>query len=66
MATALQERPHVGTQTLPDIEAFLRDLGELSRKHGLALTDGASLYVMEQEDFARSYLADDASALTFA
>ncbi len=33
----------------PDaLEAFLRDLDAVSRRHGVALTDGAILYLMEQ------------------
>jgi hypothetical protein len=66
MATALKERPRVEAPDATDVEAFLRDLGEVSRKHGIGLTDGATLYLMEPEDFARSYLADNKSDLTFA
>jgi hypothetical protein len=66
MATALKQRPQVDAPPAVNIEAFLRDLGEVSRRHGLGLTDGASLYLMEREDFARSYLVDDESAVTFA
>jgi hypothetical protein len=66
MATALKERPRAEARPSADLEAFLNDLGEVSRKHGIALTDGATLYIMEQEDFARSYSADSESALTFS
>ncbi|HEV7659936.1 MAG TPA: hypothetical protein VGO55_08835 [Allosphingosinicella sp.] len=66
MATALKERPRVEAPPVADVEAFLRDLEEVGRRHGIGLTDGASLYLMEPEDFARSYLANDASELTFA
>lgn len=66
MATALKERPRVEAPPLADVEAFLRDLGEASRKYGIGLTDGASLYLMAPEDFTRSYSADGKSVLTFA
>ena len=49
-----------------ELTAFLAELGELSRRFGLAIGDGASLYVMEPEDYARAYLASDESGLSFA
>lgn len=66
MATVFKPGMTVEQANGPALVAFLAALGDLSRKHGIALTDGASLYVMEQEDFARSYLATDESELTFA
>jgi hypothetical protein len=45
---------------------FLAELGELSRRFGLAIGDGAYIYLIEPEDFARSYLANSESGLTFA
>lgn len=62
-AKLLQE---AGTCNDVEVSRFLSELGELSRRHGLAITDGASLYIMEQEDYARTYLASDESILSFA
>jgi hypothetical protein len=45
---------------------FLAELGEISRRFGLAIGDGAELYIMEPEDFARSYLTNSDSGLSFA
>lgn len=49
-----------------DLDGFLTALGDLSRRFGLAIGDGAQLYVMEAEDYQRSYLANDESDLSFA
>ena len=68
MATLL-DRPtaqKAEQSTNPTLDAFLAELAELSRRHGIAIADGADLYVMEPEDFARSYQASDDSVLTFA
>lgn len=48
------------------LNAFLAELSELSRRHGIGLTDGATLYLMEPEDFTRSYTASDESELSFS
>ena len=68
MATVLTRKPEQRTTDIAHntLETFLTELGELSRRHGIAIGDGASLYVMEQEDYARSYLASDESELSFA
>ena len=72
MATLFKSRaghePHVepANADSDNLERFLRELGELSYKYGLALTNGASLYAMEREDYARTYRADAESQLTFA
>lgn len=46
--------------------AFLNELGELSRRYGLAITEGATLFLMDDDDYVRSYVADDESCLSFA
>ena len=43
---------------------FLRDLSDLSRRHGLALTGDITLFVMEPDDFGLSYQADAESAVS--
>jgi len=48
------------------LSGFLAELGELSRRCGIGLTDGATIYLMETEDDSRSYTADDESRLSFA
>lgn len=68
MATALrevQEQFEFAMEEQP-FAAFLNELGALSRRHGIALSGGATLYVMKREDYARSYVAGEASELTFA
>ena len=54
------------TRSKVNLKAFLADLGELSRHHGIGVGDGATLYVMEREDYSRSYLTNEQSELTFA
>jgi hypothetical protein len=44
--------------TEPDLSAFLRDLSELCRRHGLGITGTPILFVMEPEDYQLSYVAD--------
>ena len=61
-----QSRPKESRTDHQRLDDFLAELGELSRRFGLAIGDGACLYLMEPEDFARSYTADDESALTFS
>ena len=60
------QRDSQGAPTDEVILAFLSDLGDLSRRHGLAIGDGATLYVMEQDDFTRAYRLSGDSELTFA
>lgn len=53
-------------QTDSDIKtkAFLAELANLSRKHGLAISGDPVLFVMEPEDFHAAYTIDDESKLT--
>ena len=46
-----------------NLDNFLRELTDLSRKYGLALTGKPTLFVMEADDHAHSYYADDESRL---
>ena len=69
MATLLRSRADEQGHHHADDErlsAFLAELGDLSRRHGFGLTDGAAVYMMEQEDYARSYIVNDQSELSFA
>lgn len=65
MATVL-ERPIIASKASADVDQFLCELTQLSHRHGLGLTNGASLYLMEPEDYARTFAASDDSDLTFA
>ena len=44
---------------------FLTELGGLSRRYGLGLTEGATVYLMTREDYDCEYDADDESRLSF-
>jgi hypothetical protein len=48
-----------------DTEAFLRDLSDLSRRHGIAITGSPTLFVMERDDHQYDYRANDDSVLSF-
>ena len=67
MATVLERATSDQSRTVPvaDLSGFLAELGESSRRYGLGIGDGASLYLMEQEDYSRSYQASDESDLSF-
>jgi hypothetical protein len=69
MATVIERPEAVSTGSQhgdsKQLDGFLAELAELSRRFGLSISDGAFLYVMEPEDYARSYSADDESALSF-
>ena len=67
MATVLERPSTAQNESAPtaDLNGFLAALGELSRQYGIAIGDGASLYLMEREDYARSYVTSDASELSF-
>ena len=46
------------------VEQFLSELTELSDKYGIAITGKPVLFMMEKEDYAFAYRADDESNLT--
>lgn len=48
------------------LRTFLDELTRVCREHGIGLTDGAELYIMEQEDHARAFSANEQSELSFA
>lgn len=48
------------------LESFLSDLTALSAKHGIAIGDAPTLYVMEREDYAYAYKVDADSVLSRA
>lgn len=67
MATVM-ERPLArdsARQPEAKMEGFLAELGEISRRYGIAISDGATLYLMEPDDYARSYSTSNESDLTF-
>jgi hypothetical protein len=45
------------------LNAFVRDLSSLSRKHGIAIAGDPTLYVMEADDRSYDYSVDDRSRL---
>lgn len=47
------------------IEQFLKDLGEASYRHGLAINDQGLVFVMEPEDYERRYHLNEGDYLTF-
>lgn len=52
-------------EKLADVDTFLAELTELSRKHGLGITGEAVLFVMEYDDNPHAYHMDDESRLAF-
>lgn len=42
----------------PQFQAFLKELMELSEKHGIGITNRGELFVMKKEDFGYSYRID--------
>jgi hypothetical protein len=46
------------------VEHFLSELTELSDKYGIAITGKPVLFLMEKEDYAFAYRADDESNLS--
>jgi hypothetical protein len=48
-----------------DTAAFERDLTELSRRHGIGIAGSATLFVMEPDDYDRTYSSDAQSRLQF-
>lgn len=46
------------------VEDFLADLSDLSRRYGIAIT-GGHLFLMNREDHGLCYAASDEAALTF-
>ena len=57
------DRPQTETKS-DSLELFLRELTEISLRHGLAITGSPVLFVMEPEDRAFSYRCDDESKLS--
>jgi hypothetical protein len=52
------------TEQHTNLALFLAELTALSRKHGIALGEKPTLYVMEPEDHQFSYRADDEDRIT--
>jgi hypothetical protein len=46
-----------------NLDAFLSDLTEVSRRHGIAIDGDPQLFVMDSEDFWFGYAADEADRL---
>jgi hypothetical protein len=64
MATVL-ERPIAGQQAAVDLTGFLADLTSLSHRYGVGIADGATLFLLEREDFSRRFSADSESLLGY-
>jgi hypothetical protein len=41
--------------TQEEIDAFLKDLTELSHRHGLGIAGKPVLFIMEKDDYTRTY-----------
>jgi hypothetical protein len=55
----------VEKQDCPDnVSQFLEALSAASHRFGIAISD-STLFVMTQEDYARTYRADDESLMAF-
>jgi hypothetical protein len=52
-------------EDLEKLAAFLRELGELSRKYGMAIGDPTTVFIMEPEDYQTEYKCDAESVLSF-
>ena len=50
----------------PSTEAFVRDLAELSHKHGIGIAGDPLLFLLELDDFALRYDCDAESRLRLA
>jgi len=60
------EQQFTAAQSAPDTAAFLQEMTELSRRHSLGLTGSITLFVMEPDDFERTYTSDNESRVQFA
>lgn len=49
-----------------NLDAFLRELSDLSRKHGLGITGAPTLFIMEPVDWQLSYCSDANSNLSLS
>lgn len=47
------------------IERYLRDLGEVSYRHGFAIGDRGEVFVMEGDDFSSRYILTSGDYLSF-
>lgn len=58
---------HVAIEPVREaVSSFLADLNEASRRHGIGLTHGPTLFLMETEDYDRAYSFSPDSELVFA
>lgn len=48
-----------------ELEPFLQELTELSRKYKIGITGNPVLFCLEDEDFDRTYTSDADSALVY-
>ena len=65
MSQAVQTLSKPNDQPQTDIEPFLSELTELSRKYKIGITGDPVLFCLEDEDLDRSYSSDADSALTY-
>jgi hypothetical protein len=56
---------HENIKASENLTQFVASLTALSHRYGLALQDGAEIYVMDHETSQRQYPADEASKLSF-
>lgn len=46
-------------------DAFVRELSDLGRKHGIGITGDSTLFLLEREDYQFDYTSDPNSKLYF-
>ena len=66
MTTVLE--PHSSPDFMDNIRlaSFLRELTSLCLSHGVGITAGSKLFILEYEDCWRTFSADENSQLMFA
>lgn len=59
------KNPAPASKPLAEVARFERELTELLRKYGLAITGSMNLFIREPDDFERKYSTDEESRLQF-
>lgn len=62
---ATMESEHAVSGATPDLEPFLAELTELSRKYKIGIAGDPVLFCLEDEDLDRSYASDAESGLVY-
>jgi hypothetical protein len=62
-SASLMQQGMASSQLRTDCFAFLSDLTEICRRHGIGIAGDAVLFLMEAEDFPPQYAVDSESRL---